>query len=175
MEQCFERKTLHYIYDTLSQGDTALADSYLEESLKNYTYEKYQKALMQLRDYYLFFAFSEIVYLRARMLEAKAMYGIGKYDRALSVFMELTNTEENFTAETFNYIGKCHYYLKDMKKAMEYTAKAVEIDHSYYKAYHNMAVYYVKTGDIPGAIECWEQVLKLNKTHKKAAGNLKII
>ncbi|MFA7577884.1 MAG: tetratricopeptide repeat protein [Candidatus Muiribacteriota bacterium] len=175
LELCFEKETRKMIYESVTKNDEPQLESYMEKSLSNYTYDKYLKQLKNFADYFLMFDLTEINFKEAKLCEAKTLFNLGKYDKALPIFQDLSTHVDYSTAEVFNYISKCSFYLKNLKKAIEMAALAVEIQHDFYQAYNNLAVYYIHNQDPANAMECWEHVLKLKPDHKKAQGNLKVL
>lgn len=175
LEQCFCEDTRKFLYEHISGEECVNKESYMTDSMKHYLLEKYSSIIKLLVNYFLNFSLSDIIIARADYIKAISLFDISKYDKALTIFEELSSNIDIADEELFNYIGKCFYYLKDYKKAITNTAKCLEYNQSFYKAYHNLGVYYIALDDIANAEYSWKQVIKLKSDHKKAKHNLNII
>jgi len=59
-----------------------------------------------------------------------------------------------------------------VKKAMDQFKKAIELDPRYPLPYNGLGTVYRQTGDVEGAVFCWEKVLELNPAFSPALYNL---
>ena len=76
---------------------------------------------------------------------AKINYYLEDYTTALGIFQNLLKSGEN--AEIFNYIGLCHYKLKNIELAMTNFNKAIELDGLRPIYYYNLSQCYKSLGD----------------------------
>ncbi|MCK9223684.1 MAG: hypothetical protein M0R46_07415 [Candidatus Muirbacterium halophilum] len=175
-ELCFVKETRKYLFNIISK-DNIIEDkeSYFEDAMKSYTLDKYTEYLDNIIGIFSYYNISEHYNKKAKFNQAKAFFEIGQCKKAVDILKELTTDADYADSETYDLLGKCYFKIGQLKQAIEYSARAVEYNQNYYQAFHNLAVYYIKINDIPNAADCWKQVLKINKEHKKAKNNLAII
>ncbi|MGM0607604.1 MAG: tetratricopeptide repeat protein [Candidatus Muiribacteriota bacterium] len=175
LEMCFLPETCKELYESVVNETYKQYNSYIEISLKTYTYDKYFNVLKSLAEYFMLFDLKKLYQERAYYNEGLTFFSIEKYEKALDILSKLTDKKDFKTPELFNTLSKCYYYKKDLKKAMENALIALKVDSQYYKAFHNLAVYYIKNHDVGNAQECWEKALKLKPDFEKAKKNLSVI
>ena len=87
--------------------------------------------------------------------------GIAAYEKALAIDHE--------NATVFNNLGAAYHYLtlktgdaQAFHKSVESFKKAIERDPDYASPYNGLGTAYRLSGNLDGAIYCWEKVLELN-------------
>lgn len=119
--------------------------------------EQYEKALTYYPDIKGLHRRMGMLYLRQN-----------EHSRALN-HLEKSLLEEELTAGVANNLGICHMGLQQYPKAIERFQAAIRLSPDYPLPHFNLAMLYVRTGDLEKALKAFEQYLELKPSDLSAA------
>ena len=92
--------------------------------------------------------------------EAKSFYQEKNYERALSLYKNLSKLHSN-DYKVWNNLGLCHARLKDYKKAIVAFEKAVEVNEKKELIWSNLGKAYYHIGEFNKVIKTYKRALKV--------------
>jgi len=117
------------------------------------------------------------IHIRPQSREALYLLGLyyqetSQYEKAIHIYMELSQTDTVFREAPYN-IGYIYLvYLKDFKKAIPFFTESLKKDPGYYQAYFNRGYAYELCGDYKNAMEDYQRSLKIKVNYDKAVEGL---
>ena len=105
---------------------------------------------------------------------AGLLYDQNKFTEALDVFQKIIELYPDHW-EALGQMGQCYGYLKDTKKAIEYTQQALAINQNAPDLLNNLGLFYYHEDQIENALRTLKQVLIIDPTHEYAKKNIHLI
>ena len=67
-----------------------------------------------------------------------------------------------------NNLGNVYFKKMNLKEALDYYDKAIQINPNYYEAFYNKEMFLKKINNFPKAIECFDKALKIKADYLPA-------
>src|SRR5699024_7073367 len=87
--------------------------------------------------------------------------GLNDYEKAIEYF-EKALKENNMEAEVYNELGICHFYLGDIKKAIDVFTQGIKNIKDDYKLFFNRALGYLQLDNLEKGYKDVSIAVKLN-------------